>query len=127
MPLHLSFRGEAEESAFQSSGFPIIVSLRAVEHFDRILPLAAQLLEAFRICHPERREGSAFSNRPTAQFGSSAVPQFGNVLALLIGSSQLAAAHRLLPNFAWDTPIPIPLSHSRILLFGRPTAVSSRA
>ena len=87
---------------------PNVVTLRAVEHFDRILPLAAQIAN-----HKLQITNS--------EFRSSAVPQFGNVLALLIGFSQLPTVHRLLPHF-WDRPIPIPLSHSRILLFGSPSS-----
>ncbi len=68
-----------------------VVTLRAVERFESILPVAASLLT------------------PTGH------------LALLISSSQidslaqLDAAHPTL-SLAWSTPIPIPLSRSRVLL-----------
>jgi 16S rRNA (guanine527-N7)-methyltransferase len=62
-----------------------LVTLRAVEHFETILPIASGLL--------------APSGR----------------LALLIGSSQLAAAHAILPRLTWSEPVPIPESRSRAL------------
>jgi 16S rRNA (guanine527-N7)-methyltransferase len=63
-----------------------IVTLRAVERFDKILPSAARLLT---------------------------VP---GTLALLIGSAQLSQAQRVLPSFSWSKPAPIPLSSNRILV-----------
>ena len=87
------------ETMNRSTDEPILVTLRAVEHFDRILPLAGHLL----------------TESPNYEITKSP-----NILALLIGSSQLPVAHRLLPHFAWDAPIPVPLSRSRILLFGHP-------
>ncbi|HEX4785361.1 MAG TPA: 16S rRNA (guanine(527)-N(7))-methyltransferase RsmG [Candidatus Sulfotelmatobacter sp.] len=63
-----------------------VISLRAVERFESILPTAASLL--------------APSGR----------------LALLIGVSQAIQARRILPNLTWLDPIPIPNSTSRILL-----------
>jgi 16S rRNA (guanine527-N7)-methyltransferase len=65
-----------------------VVTLRAVEKFDRILPIVAQLAS-------------------------------GGRLALLIGSLQVPAAQKLLPNFSWSDPLPIPQSLSRVLLVGR--------
>jgi 16S rRNA (guanine527-N7)-methyltransferase len=65
-----------------------VITLRAVERFSNILPTAASLL--------------APSGR----------------LVLLIASSQLAQAHSTLPQVAWQPPIPIPGSRSRILLVG---------
>jgi 16S rRNA (guanine527-N7)-methyltransferase len=65
-----------------------LVSLRAVERFEKTLPIAQQLL------------------KPAGR------------IALLIGSGQCEAAMSLLPDFRWDNPIPIPLSHSRVLLVG---------
>ena len=63
-----------------------LVTLRAVERFDHILLTAATLVA------PQGR------------------------LALLIGQSQLARAHELLPALHWKKPIPIPHSESRMLL-----------
>lgn len=65
-----------------------IVTLRAVERFDAILPLATRLL--------------APSGR----------------LALLIGSSQLPDLATLGPNLRWSPPTPIPQSLSRVLSIG---------
>ncbi len=61
------------------------VTLRAVERFESILPVAAALV--------------ASAGR----------------LALLIGEAQLSQAHALLPTMTWLAPSPIPNSHSRIL------------
>jgi 16S rRNA (guanine527-N7)-methyltransferase len=62
-----------------------VVTLRAVEHFESILPIAAGLL---------------------AQ---------GGRLALLIGESQLSQASSSLPSLNWFSPTPIPDSQSRVL------------
>ncbi len=67
-----------------------IVTLRAVDRFDAILPVAARLL--------------APSGR----------------LALLIGSTQLSTLTTLAPTIHWQPPIPIPQSHSRVLSIGIP-------
>lgn len=85
-------RGESESkdlmfSPTTSDQRPATVTLRAVEKFDRILPVAAQLAS-------------------------------GGRLALLIGSVQVASAQKLLPDFTWSDPVPIPLSLSRVLLVG---------
>jgi 16S rRNA G527 N7-methylase RsmG len=69
-----------------------VVTLRAVERFESILPTAVRLLAP------------------------------GGRLALLIGATQLSAAHHALPNLSWSSsPLPIPLSQSRVLLIGRTT------
>jgi 16S rRNA (guanine527-N7)-methyltransferase len=66
-----------------------VVTLRAVERFSRVLPVAARLLAP------------------------------GGRLALLIASSQLDQVHSTLPQLAWQPPIPVPESESRLLLMGR--------
>jgi 16S rRNA (guanine527-N7)-methyltransferase len=66
-----------------------LVTLRAVEHFDSILPEAADLM--------------APSGR----------------LAILIGQAQLDRARRLVPSIKWDQPIKLPQSSSRFLFLGR--------
>ncbi len=63
-----------------------LLTLRAVERFEAILPAAARLLSP------------------------------GGTLALLIGQSQVAQAQILLPTFRWREPLPIPLSNSRLLV-----------
>ena len=73
-------RAETLASRFQ------IVTLRAVERFESILPIAASLV--------------APSGR----------------LALLIGRTQAAQAFTLLPHLIWHEPIAIPNSAARILL-----------
>ena len=62
-----------------------VVTLRAVEHFDAILPIAARLVS------PSGR------------------------LALLIGSSQLPALQTLAPDFRTAATRPVPQSKSRVL------------
>lgn len=66
-----------------------IVTLRAVEQFERVLPIVFALLA------------------------------LKGVLGLLIGSSQASIAKRLLPSVEWHEPIPIPNSSQRVLLVGR--------
>jgi 16S rRNA (guanine527-N7)-methyltransferase len=65
-----------------------LVTLRAVEHFARVLPVAARLTSA------------------------------GGRLALLIGSSQVPEAQSILPEFSWQPPITMPTSESRVVLTG---------
>jgi len=65
-----------------------LVTLRAVERFEGVLPVAARLVE-------DRGR-----------------------LALLIGAAQAERARRLLPGFAWESPVPLPRSQQRILLVG---------
>jgi len=65
-----------------------LVTLRAVEHFAEILPVAAGLVSS------------------------------GGRLALLIGVSQVDQARSALPNLGWDTTLAIPQSHSRTLTIG---------
>jgi 16S rRNA (guanine527-N7)-methyltransferase len=72
------------------AGSAELVTLRAVEGFNSVLPLAAKL---------------------TAPAGR---------LALLIGKAQVPTALSLLPNFHWRDALPIPLSNNRVLLVGSP-------
>jgi 16S rRNA (guanine527-N7)-methyltransferase len=65
-----------------------IVTVRAVERFHTVLPLAIRFLA------------------PSAR------------LALLIGSSQLSALSNLAPTIDWRQPISIPQSHARVLAIG---------
>lgn len=78
------FSGRAEDFHCQAD----VVTLRAVERFERSLPIAARLVAP------------------------------GGRLALLIGESQVAHAHAIEPTVRWQAPIPIPLSSSRVLLIG---------
>jgi 16S rRNA (guanine527-N7)-methyltransferase len=65
-----------------------VVTLRAVERFERVLPTAAALVA------PAGR------------------------LALLIGASQRGSAQESLPQFLWSEPVPLPHSSARVLLIG---------
>lgn len=65
-----------------------LVTLRAVERFSGILPVAAALLPP------------------------------GGRLALLIGSSQVSQARSLMPAIEWAASVPIPQSQSRIVMIG---------
>jgi len=78
------FGGRAEE--FQASAD--LVTLRAVERFEHVLPVAANLVA------PRGR------------------------LALLIVRRQMDSLAQLAPAFQWSKPVPIPLSEARILLIG---------
>ncbi|MGA9389216.1 MAG: 16S rRNA (guanine(527)-N(7))-methyltransferase RsmG [Candidatus Sulfotelmatobacter sp.] len=65
-----------------------VVTLRAIEHFDHVLPVAGRL---------------------TAP---------GGRLLLLLGASQFEVTVSTLTKFSWQRPIPVPLSQSRVLLLG---------
>jgi len=86
----IDIRNVRAETLAQSS-FDV-VTLRAVERFETILPVAAGLV--------------SLSGR----------------LALLIGSAQSSEARAILPSFSWSDPLSIPLSDTRILLVGGKTA-----
>jgi 16S rRNA (guanine527-N7)-methyltransferase len=66
-----------------------LITLRAVERFESILPVAARLIAP------------------------------GGGMALLIGQIQLASAQAALPNLDWSHPIPVPTSKSRVLVTAR--------
>ncbi len=100
------FAGRAEQCPARAE----LVTLRAVERFDSILPVAASLLAV-----PGRPQAPAAAD-PTASTPNSATPS--PRLALLIGAAQVDRAH-LLSAFHWDDPIAIPQSSARVLLVGR--------
>ena len=79
------FSGRAEELGRTAD----LVTVRAVERFADMLPVAASLV--------------APSGR----------------LALLIGEAQIKEAHRILPALAWGEAIAIPGSSRRVLLVGK--------
>lgn len=81
------FADRAERVAAPAT--PVTVTLRAVERFEEVLPIAAGLV----------REAESR-------------------LALLIGSSQLSTAQALTPDFTWGEPIAIPQSSARVLVVG---------
>jgi 16S rRNA (guanine527-N7)-methyltransferase len=72
------------------------VTLRAVDHFERILPVAAGLLNS------------------------------GGRLVLLIGEEQASPAKAILPSLEWEIPRLIPNSECRIALVGRRLGESSQ-
>jgi 16S rRNA (guanine527-N7)-methyltransferase len=65
-----------------------LVILRAVEHFEKMLPIALKL---------------------AAQNGH---------IALLIGNAQIQTAKSVIGDVKWQDPLPLPLSKSRSLLIG---------
>lgn len=88
------FIGRAETLAERMERQAELVTMRAVERFARVLPVAA------RVVAP------------------------GGRLALLIGAVQEDPSRKALPGFAWEPALLIPRSHGRILLVGRRTGPS---
>ncbi|SRR5712692_6218660 len=86
------FAGRAQDFPARAD----VVTLRAVERFDAVLPAAARLVA------PAGR------------------------LALLIGQAQVDHAHKLVPHLLWFQPIPIPLSSGRVLLIAASELGESR-
>lgn len=76
------------ERAEQTSAQGDLVTLRAVESFERILPIAASLTK------PQGR------------------------IAILIGSAQVELGLSILSSVNWQAPIPIPNSSNRVLMIG---------
>jgi 16S rRNA (guanine527-N7)-methyltransferase len=82
---------EVDVFAGRAQDFPSVaqvVTLRAVERFEAILPVAAHLVAP------------------------------GGRLALLIGNAQVTSARSLAPNFRWPDPLPIPSTTASSLLVG---------
>ena len=65
-----------------------VVTLRAVERFEEILPIAAEMVKR------------------------------GGRIGLLISTKQIGRAKELLPEFSWFEPLAVPLSEERVLLTG---------
>jgi 16S rRNA (guanine527-N7)-methyltransferase len=86
--LHLNSVSVLAERAESVSLNADLVTFRAVERFERILPIAFSLV---------RSQGR---------------------IAILVGSEQVGLAQSTLSGMVWKTPVPIPLSKSRTLLFG---------
>lgn len=96
--IHLDFQVKnlrAEELVKQQPRSASVVTFRAVEKFQSILPVAAELV-----------------SRSTGH-GSGC-------LAILIGSSQGAQARALLPDWRFDPEIPVPEAENRVILRGEP-------
>jgi 16S rRNA (guanine(527)-N(7))-methyltransferase RsmG len=79
----------AKDASVDPSGCFDVVTMRAVEHYELVLPVAASLLQ------PAGR------------------------LALLIGEEQIPPAFSILPTFRWENPRTIPNSRNRVLLIGQ--------
>lgn len=79
----------AERLAKAEPGSADLVTLRAVERFQEVLPIAARL---------------------TSNKGR---------IGLLVGREQALLASSSLPDFDWNPEIPVPLSVSRIILIAR--------
>jgi len=82
-----------------------LVTLRAVERFESVLPVAASLLQP----GPADWKLETGNSKPVL-----------SRLALLIGASQVDRARDLLPQFTWDPAVAIPQSAARVLLVGTP-------
>lgn len=78
------FKGRAEDFPDQGD----LVTLRAVEQFEKVLPYAIKLVKS------------------------------GGMLGLMIGNAQTEAAKRASLGLKWESPLPVPGGHSRALLIG---------
>jgi 16S rRNA (guanine527-N7)-methyltransferase len=87
------FAGRAEDFPRASAD---LVTLRAVERFDRALPIAAGLVRS------------------------------GGRVALLVGKGQVGRARELAAGLTWEGSILIPQSSSRVLLIGQRASEESR-
>ena len=85
-----------EVFASRAESFPAasadIVTLRAVERFENVLPVAANLVKP------------------------------GGTLALLIGNAQIETAEGLVSGLEWQQALSVPVSEKRALLIGRAVA-----
>ncbi len=79
------FTGRAEAFAGPRGD---VVTLRAVERFELIIPVAAGLVTA------------------------------GGRLAVLIGEAQVNRAREIAPGLRWDQPVRLPLSSNRVMIIG---------
>jgi len=94
-----------------------LVTLRAVEKFDSILPTAARLVRQSEPMEAGRRVPGPF---PPLERAGTADPVHGPLstvhgLALLIGSAQIALAREILPNWRFHPEIAIPKSKNRVI------------
>ena len=80
------FTGRAEAFAGPRGD---VVTLRAVERFESIIPVAAGLVTA------------------------------GGRLAVLIGEAQMNRVRELVPGLKWDLPVRLPMSANRVTIIGR--------
>ena len=73
-----------------------VITFRAVEKFESILPLAAKMV---------RKQGVESSR---------------GCLAILVGTSQVSRAQSLLPDWRFEPPIQVPGGDNRVILRGEP-------
>ncbi len=81
----VSVRSERAETISDEAD---LVTFRAVENFERVLPTSAKLVKR------------------------------GGRIGMLIGEAQVELAHSLLPELHWLDPAPIPSSRNRVVLIG---------
>jgi 16S rRNA (guanine527-N7)-methyltransferase len=84
----------AEDVVERSEVHADLVTLRAVEKFNSVLPIAG------RMVHPPHERDLS-----------------GN-LAVLIGGAQVDQARQIMPDWQFRHPIPIPASNNRVILIG---------
>lgn len=114
--LHLKdasvYNGRAETCELRAD----LVTIRAVEQFERVLPVAARLVRRSTLEKTLGSQGTA---------GNGCRASAPGRLALLIGAGQREAAEDQLPGFSWDKPVNVPLSSERVLLVGRPAPTTA--
>ena len=123
-----------------------LVTFRAVERFESVLPTAARLV---RSAEPDPQAGTetdrtaASGNAPATSLdlttghpegersesegsmdftsGVTVQPSAAHGLALLIGSAQISHAQTILPDWRFHPPIPIPKSQNRVIQLLEPS------
>jgi 16S rRNA (guanine527-N7)-methyltransferase len=78
----------ARQRAENYSGTATLVTMRAVEKFEAAIPVVLNLVQP------------------------------GGRLALMIGTGQMGTAMRVAAELSWSQAVPVPQSHSRVLLVG---------
>ena len=109
LQLHAEVRNVRAETLPDASA--AIVTLRAVEKFDSILPTAARLVRT-----AERNIGASVRLSVDCEG-----PFNGHGLALLVSSTQVPRAQQLLPNWRFLPPVPIPKSQNRVIQLAEPS------
>ena len=108
--LGLSGADVAATRAEASTARASLVALRAVEQFERILPVAAGLLTPPPATPPAAASSALRYQLQRPPAAVSPQPR----LALMIGAAQADAVRRLLPAFRWRLPVTsrVPISAS---------------
>ena len=118
-----------------------LVTLRAVERFESILPLAARLVknnEHMDAARPRAAQGEttsespagAPSHSPTRESRETIDPDLPGSpvrdaislhgLALLISTAQIPQTQKILPNWRFHPPVPLPKSQNRVVQLVEP-------